>query len=296
MESKKVHALLTAAKAGSLTAAAAELGYTQAGLTQMMNSLENELGVNLLLRGKGGVRLSAAGQSLLDELGAFVSAADALEHAAAALRNENISTIRIGAYASISRQWLPAILSDFRHENPQIDTSISVGSIEQMYNGVKDETLDCAFVSYQPLLLKGLNWFPLQVDELLAVLPPDYPAEGEDFPIESFSGTDFLMPSQGFDLDIAPLFSLPEHKVLPHVRYTNMDDPALISMTEHGLGLTILSRLIMQSSSAAVKTLPLRPRSHRSLGMIISSKRQSEHVLRSFVRSSHGTVDHMYQS
>ena len=52
MESKKVKALLTAIKSGSLTAAAAELGYTQAGLTQMMNSLENELGINLLIRGK----------------------------------------------------------------------------------------------------------------------------------------------------------------------------------------------------------------------------------------------------
>ena len=43
MESKKCRALLTALEAGSLTAAAAELGYTQAGMTNMMNSLEAEL-------------------------------------------------------------------------------------------------------------------------------------------------------------------------------------------------------------------------------------------------------------
>ncbi|MBR1565941.1 MAG: LysR family transcriptional regulator, partial [Oscillospiraceae bacterium] len=95
MESKKVKALLAAAKAGSLTAAAAELGYTQAGLTQMMNALENELGVNLLVRGKGGVRLSTAGQSLLGALENFVASADALEHEALTLRQENYSAIRI---------------------------------------------------------------------------------------------------------------------------------------------------------------------------------------------------------
>lgn len=56
MDSKKVSALLTAIDRGSLTAAAAELGYTQSGLTHMMNSLEDELGVSLLIRSKGGVR------------------------------------------------------------------------------------------------------------------------------------------------------------------------------------------------------------------------------------------------
>ena len=76
MDSKKIKALLTAAESGSLTAAAATLGYTQAGLTQMMNSLENELGVRLLVRGKNGVRLSDAGQSLLEPMRAFVAEAD----------------------------------------------------------------------------------------------------------------------------------------------------------------------------------------------------------------------------
>ena len=44
MDSKKCAALLRAVELGSLTAAAGELGYTQAGLTNMMNALEAELG------------------------------------------------------------------------------------------------------------------------------------------------------------------------------------------------------------------------------------------------------------
>ena len=79
MESKKIKALLAAAETGSLTAAAAQLGYTQAGLTQMMNSVENELGLRMLVRGKHGVRLSDAGQSLLEPMRAFVAAAEELE-------------------------------------------------------------------------------------------------------------------------------------------------------------------------------------------------------------------------
>ena len=294
MDSKKIKALLTAAETGSLTAAAAELGYTQAGLTQMMNSLENELGLHLLVRGKNGVRLSAAGESLLAPLRDFVAAASALERGAAQLRDEGARAVRIGAYASVSRLWLPAILSDFLRENPDVDASASVDGMAQMYESVKDEELDCAFVSFQPSLMKGVLWFPLHVDELLAVLPADDPFEGESFPIERFSGADFLMPSLGFDLDINPLFSAAERRVQPRTRYTNMDDAALISMIEHGLGLTILSRMILQGVSAEIRALPLEPRSFRSLGLIISEKRQSEHVLRSFVRSTRSTISAMY--
>ena len=294
MDSKKIKALLTAAESGSLTAAAAALGYTQAGLTQMMNSLENELGVRLLVRGKNGVRLSDAGQSLLEPMRAFVAEADELEKGVERLRGENRSAIRIGAYASVSRLWLPAILSDFLREYPDTDASITVGSIEQMYDSVKTEELDCAFVSRCPSMLKGLSWFPLHVDELLAILPAGDPFEGAAFPVQRFSGAEFLMPSLGFDRDINPLFSAPEKRVLPRTRYTNMDDAALISMVEHGLGLTILSRMILQGVSAEIRALPLEPRGFRSLGLIISAKRQGEHVLRSFVRSTRSTIKTMY--
>lgn len=294
MDSKKIKALLTAAETGSLTAAAAELGYTQAGLTQMMNSLENELGLHILVRGKNGVRLSAAGESLLAPLQDFVAAAAALERSAAQLRGEGERAVRIGAYASVSRLWLPSILSDFLREYPDIDAAVSVGSMAQMYENVKTEELDCAFVSYQPTLMKGVLWFPLHVDELLAVLPASAPFEGEAFPIECFSGADFLMPSLGFDLDINPLFAAAGRRILPRTRYTNMDDAALISMIEHGLGLTILSRMILQGVSAEIKALPLEPRGFRSLGLIISAGRQGEHVLRSFVRSTRATIAAMY--
>ena len=132
------------------------------------------------------------------------------------------------------------------------------------------------------------------MDELLAVLPPDDPFAGEAFPIEGFSERDFLMPSLGFDMDIDPLFAAAEPPVTPRTRYTNMDDAALISMVEHGLGLTILSRLILQGVGTDVKALPLQPRGFRSLGLVISAKRQGEHVLRSFVRSTRATIGAMY--
>ena len=52
MDTKKLEALLTAVELGSFTRAAEVLGYTQSGLTHMMNSLEKDIGFTVLLRGR----------------------------------------------------------------------------------------------------------------------------------------------------------------------------------------------------------------------------------------------------
>lgn len=171
MDSKKIYALLAAIDCGSLTATAEKLGYTQSGLTHMMNSLENELGLNLLVRSKSGVHLSPAGRSCA-AMRAFSEAADGLEQAADKLRQHSFTTLRLGAYTSVTRQWLPAILAAYRDICPDTEVSISMGDSVGTYEAVRNDELDCAVVSYQPHLCQGLSWTHLRDDELVAILPP----------------------------------------------------------------------------------------------------------------------------
>ena len=67
MEAIKCEAAIMAAERGSLTAAASALGYTQSGITRMINSLENELGFALFIRQKRGVKLTENGKIMLFE-------------------------------------------------------------------------------------------------------------------------------------------------------------------------------------------------------------------------------------
>ena len=50
MANQKYDAFLTVARLGSFKAAAEELGYTQAGISYLVNALEKELGLTLFLR------------------------------------------------------------------------------------------------------------------------------------------------------------------------------------------------------------------------------------------------------
>lgn len=64
MDLRKLEALVVAVELGSFTKAAQQLGYSQSGLTHMMNALEQEIGFSLLLRDHRGVRLTAQGQQI----------------------------------------------------------------------------------------------------------------------------------------------------------------------------------------------------------------------------------------
>ena len=86
MDSKKWSALLTAVEAGSFTHAADTLGYTQSGLTHMMNSLEKESGIALLTRGHYGVKLTPEAEKLLPAVRKFTQAAARLEREIARLQ------------------------------------------------------------------------------------------------------------------------------------------------------------------------------------------------------------------
>ena len=295
MDTKKIRALLLAVELGSLTAAANQLGYTQSGLTHMMNSLEDELGLNLLVRSKNGVHLSPSGQELLMGMRAVDQTVAALEKHAEQLRQKGSSTLRLGAYSSVSRQWLPSILAEFRRVCPDTEVSINVGGIHGIYDGVRKDKLDCAIVSYEEELCHGFGWVPLRDDALVAILPRDTCLEGSSFPVSGFSGKEFLMPADGFQLDIDPVFNASREKITPKVLYTNLDDASIVSMVAHSLGMSILSELVMQSINDDVLVTPLLPPAWRRLGIITSERGQNDRNIRRFVRCAQSVIGRMYR-
>ena len=72
MDSKKFRALLTAVDKGSLTSAAAELGYTQSAVSRMIADLEEHWDVPLLTRNRSGIEISSEGTQLLPILQSIV--------------------------------------------------------------------------------------------------------------------------------------------------------------------------------------------------------------------------------
>ena len=87
MDSSKLKVLIRAVETATFSAAGEELGFTQAGVSYIIKTLEDELGIQLLIRGKKGVRLTQKGEALMEHVRNADAAMDALLSRAEALKN-----------------------------------------------------------------------------------------------------------------------------------------------------------------------------------------------------------------
>ena len=284
MESKKLEALLMAVDLGSFTKAAEVLGYTQSGLTHMMNSLEKEVGFTLLERGRSGVRIAPAVRE-------FLQANARLDSVIEQVASSRTEIIRVSAYASIAMHWLPGIIQRFREECPDVDVDIRMADhVDVPYELLAQGKMDAILVSPQD---EGqYEWVHLADDPMFAVLPKDFDTQGMTaFPLAAFEARDFIMPSQGFDKDIMRIFN--RIGVKPHILPTWVDDPTVISMVSHGLGVSMMTELTVRGRTDGVKLLPVEPASSRELGLAVRSLDAASDGLRHFIDCTKRVVAEM---
>ena len=291
MESKKLEALLMAVDLGSFTKAAEVLGYTQSGLTHMMNSLEKEVGFTLLERGRSGVRLTEEGERIAPAVREFLQANARLDSVIEQVASSRTEIIRVSAYASIAMHWLPGIIQRFREECPDVDVGIRMADhVDVPYELLAQGKMDAILVSPQD---EGqYEWVHLADDPMFAVLPKDFDTQGMTaFPLAAFEARDFIMPSQGFDKDIMRIFN--RIGVKPHILPTWVDDPTVISMVSHGLGVSMMTELTVRGRTDGVKLLPVEPASSRELGLAVRSLDAASDGLRHFIDCTKRVVAEM---
>ena len=204
--------------------------------------------------------------------------ARALEREQAQLRGGRETLVRVGAYTSICMHWLPAILRRFRDEHPHIRVEIrDVGGIDSLIRVLEAGEIDLAIGSWNPEI--RCDWIPLRDDPLVAVLPADLDWAGDTFPLEEYQGRRFLMPTNGFDKDILRALG----DIRPEVLGNQVEDNVVLSMVEHGLGVSMLSRLVVTGARQTVRVLPLSPHASRQLGIALLSVRTAAPAVRRFV-------------
>src|SRR5262245_53274530 len=112
-----VRAFEAAARHGSFTKAAAELGMTQAAVSYQVKLLEDRVGAPLFLRLPKRVVLSEVGKRLAAPV---TESFQRLEAAFAALRETNDGVLSITAITSFATNWLVPRLGAFQLAHPSI--------------------------------------------------------------------------------------------------------------------------------------------------------------------------------
>lgn len=273
MDENKLRALLTAVQCGSITKAAAQLDYTQSGMTHMMNKLETELGCRLLERTSHGVKLTVQGEHLMPYVHNVLRACDVLRREADECSNLQGQCLRVGCFPSIARSWLPGVLQRFRKMHPEVRVDVLVRGNE-LVEALEDEKIQVALIDDH--CARGFEWTPLLRVPLLAVVPLDYPWEEKTVPLEHLLEGTFI---SGAEQDIEPY--LPPDA--PHLKIDAADDATIISMIVGGMGVSVLSSLSLIGFEDRVRGIPLREPIECELGVAVRSSRTASAPVRAFI-------------
>ena len=278
MDSKKWEILMTAADLGSFTKASEVVGYTQSGLTHMMDALEKEVGFPLLQRNHNGIQLTEQGVQLMPAIREFLRANANLENQIRSIAEKKAEVIRIAAYASIAMHWMPELLNRFKRFCPDVNVDLRmVDHALEPFELLENGQTDVIFASRQNY--SCCDWIPLYQEKMYAILQKDYPLNGRDyFPLEEFEGKEFLMPYGRFDIDVKAAFKPLGIKL--NAKTSRVDDETVIRMVGRGLGVSMMTELMIRGRTDDVLCVPVRPEAIRELGMGTHVKKKETESIR----------------
>lgn len=281
MDKTKCEALIAAAEGGSLSAAAETMGYTQPGITRMIDSLEEELGFALLLRTKKGVSLTPNGEQMLPFFRDVIRSQRMAEETGASIRGVLSGVLTIGCYYSVSSMLLPEVLHAFLSDFPGVQIVLKEGTNAELSEMLRDHSVDFCFAA-KPSEQTVCEWIPILEDELNVWLPEDHPdADGSRFPVRRLADYPFIMIQPGSDTDLDRVFLTV--KVRPDIHFVTKDAYSAYRMVEAGLGISLNQRLIAREWHGRVVTLPFDPPQYVHLGIAIPSLRDASPAAKKFV-------------
>lgn len=278
MDAKKLEILLEAIESGSMMAVAEKNGYTPSGLSHLLHRLEEELGVKIVERNNRGIELSKEGKGLLPYLKDYVNAFKALEKEAEKIGQRKAETLHIAAYASIAKNWMPELIGMFSQKHPKVTVELEVVGRQELYRSMRNGKYNLIFACEDRSY--GYNFLPLAKDPFFAVLPRNAEETGK-FPLKNFEKYPFIMPSYGEDVEVHELFA--EYGITPKLLPATADDPVIVGMVAGGMGVSMMSELVLQGSGDVVKKLPVEPEAYRELGIVYKDRKKLSKAERSFI-------------
>ena len=122
LDLRHLAALEAIAREGSVSRAAAQLGYTQSAVSQQLRALERIVGVTLVTRSPGvrSIELTEAGRQLLGHADAIAGHLETARADLAAFSDGRTGELRIGAVPSVAAALVPALAEDLRARAPRL--------------------------------------------------------------------------------------------------------------------------------------------------------------------------------
>jgi DNA-binding transcriptional LysR family regulator len=250
---------------GSISAAADALGFTQSAVSQQLSTLERDVGLSLVDRGRRPLRPTRAGADLLPAVGSLLGQAATLDSAVADMLGLRRGRVDLVAFASALASLLPPVVGAFRAAHPGIEVGVAEAETDAALAALRAGAADVALVHLMPGQAiddaGGLVRVALGDDPLHAVLPAGHPLAARSTIALGDLAAEPLVVPRG-DGRAGPFRRLVEALVAEtgaelRVAYEVDDLQAAQAFAAAGLGAVLMHGLAVGAGAPGVAVRPL---------------------------------------
>jgi DNA-binding transcriptional LysR family regulator len=242
--------------------AAQRLHIAQPPLSQQIRRLEEMLGHALFVRTSRDVRLTAAGEELLERARHTLTKIEADVAAAQRIGRGEAGALTVGFVGSGMLTALPRMLGRYRRQFPQVDLQLREFHTSELVNTLLNGTVDVGFLR-DAGEVDGLHIEAVVSEPFVVVLPRKHPlAEQKTVAVKSLQGEPFVLFSRSYG-SVAwkkTAAVCEEQGFLPRVVQEAPQWLTIMSLVGAGLGVTIAPACVEKLNVPDTVCRRLRPR------------------------------------
>jgi DNA-binding transcriptional LysR family regulator len=245
------------ALAGSFTAAARLLGYSQPAISRQVAAMEAAAGYPLFVREPRGVRVSAAGAVVVEHAGRILAGVDALQQDLSALGDRLAGRVKLGVFPAAMAVLAPRAVALLRGKHPGLQVSLSEGATPSLLRQLRAGRLSVAVIGVGAGLpgydLDGLTHQVVLAGRLRVAVPNGHRlAKAGVVPVAELAGETWI---GGDDSGGDPQFGAWPTLANPVITYTVRGWPARFGLVAAGLGVCLVPEVAALSVPADVATV-----------------------------------------
>ncbi len=254
MDLRQVKYFVTVAEELSFVRAAQRLHMSQPPLSQQIKALEEELGVELLLRTRREVKLTHAGSVFLAESRELLEKAQAMAHRTRQAAGGEQATLRVGMATSALFHVLPQLLDRLKARLPGVTMTITDMNSDEQVRSLTVDRIDLGFIHARPDI-RGLARCNIVFDTFVVALPATHVLAGRsDLSLRDLQDEDIV----AFSRDHAPalfdalIASCQQEGFSPRIAHVARHPASVLQMVQLGLGVSIVPRAYSTHAPPAV--------------------------------------------
>jgi len=287
IELRHLRYFIAVAEELNFSRAAERLHIAQPPLSQQIQALEAELGLQLFERKKRPLQLTAAGKVFFTEAHLVLTQLEQAITSAQKVSRGEIGRLVVGTNSSVANSVLPDILQTFHPLFPEVILVLREVSSSEQVNQLRDRYIDIAFerLPNNNLNDNSLSFLPILQEPLVVALPEKHPlAAKSQIPLIALADEPFVLPPTDLVPSYSQIISLCQQvgfspKVVQEATWM----VTVLSSVAGGLGVTLLPANAQSLQRKGVVYKPIQGKNLTSELAVVWRRDDTSIVLQQFL-------------